>query len=192
MDWEREEVEKPCIVQLKKLGWAHIEGNLDDPTVTDRTCFAEVIQASVLGAQLRALNPGPDGLPWLDDARLSEAVAAITRLGTHKLMEANAKATQLLIDGLTVEGLPGWDGRRGQTIRYIDWDRPANNRFTVVNQYRVDCPPGFNRAKAFIVPDLVLLVRPAAGGDRVQKPIHPRTPGRSRGPTAPLQQPTPR
>jgi type I restriction enzyme R subunit len=36
-----------------------------------------------------------------------------------------------LIRGLTVEGLPGWDGGRGQTIRYIDWDTPANNRFTV-------------------------------------------------------------
>lgn len=85
-------------------------------------------------------------------------MAAITRLGTHKLMEANQKATELLIKGLTVEGVPGWDGGRGQTIRYIDWDTPANNRFTVVNQYRVDCPPGFNSGKAFIVPDLVLLV----------------------------------
>ena len=112
----------------------------------------------MLRERLRALNPGPDGQPWLDDARLSEAVAAITRLGTHKLMEANQKATELLIKGLTVEGLPGWDGGRGQTIRYIDWDTPANNRFTVVNQYRVDCPPGFNSGKAFIVPDLVLLV----------------------------------
>ena len=28
----------------------------------------------------------------------------------------------------------------------------------MVNQYRVDCPPGFSSAKAFIVPDLVLLV----------------------------------
>src|SRR5690606_3797821 len=73
-------------------------------------------------------------------------------------MEANQKATELLIKGLTVEGLPGWDGGRGQTIRYIDWDMPANNRFTVVNQYRVDCPPGYNSGKAFIVPDLVLLV----------------------------------
>ena len=62
------------------------------------------------------------------------------------------------IESLAVEGLLGWDGGRGQTIRYIDWDTPANNRFTVINQYRVDCPPGFTRGKAFIVPDLVLLV----------------------------------
>ncbi|MGK2285094.1 type I restriction endonuclease subunit R [Pedomonas sp. V897] len=156
--WELEDVEKRFVAQLEGLGWVRVEGSLDDPKVTGRSSFSEVIQEGVLRERLRALNPGPDGQPWLDDARLSEAVSAITRLGTHKLMEANQKATELLIKGLTVEGLPGWDGGRGQTIRYIDWDMPANNRFTVVNQYRVDCPPGYNSGKAFIVPDLVLLV----------------------------------
>ncbi|MFM4959685.1 type I restriction endonuclease subunit R [Aeromonas caviae] len=158
MGWELEDVEKPFVAQLQALGWSHIEGSIDDPAVTGRTSFAEVIQEELLREQLRALNLGPDGAPWLDEARLLEAVAAITKLGTHKLMEANEKATALLIRGLTVEGLPGWDGGRGQTIHFIDWDTPANNRFTVVNQYRVDCPPGFNSAKQFIVPDLVLLV----------------------------------
>ncbi|MFM5111320.1 type I restriction endonuclease subunit R [Aeromonas caviae] len=158
MGWELEEVEKPFVAQLQALGWLHIEGSIDDPAVTGRTNFAEVIQEELLREQLRALNLGPDGAPWLDDARLTEAVSAITRLGTLKLMEANEKATSLLIRGLTVEGLPGWDGGRGQTIRFIDWDTPENNSFTVINQYRVDCPPGFNSAKQFIVPDLVLLV----------------------------------
>lgn len=158
MGWELDDVEKPFAAQLVALGWTHVEGSLDDPAVTGRTRFTEAVQEGVLREQLRALNPGPDGRPWLDDARLSEAVAAVTRPGTHKLMEANEKATELLVKGLTVEGLPGWDGGRGQTIRYIDWDRPENNRFTVVNQYRVDCPPGYNSGKAFIVPDLVLLV----------------------------------
>ncbi|BAK75892.1 type I restriction-modification system restriction subunit [Pseudogulbenkiania sp. NH8B] len=158
MGWELDDVEKPFVAQLQALGWAYNAGSLDDPAVTGRTSFAEVIQEGLLREQLRALNPGADGVPWLDEARLSEAVAAITRLGTHKLLEANEKATTLLIRGLTVDGLPGWDGGRGQTIRYIDWDTPSNNRFTVINQYRVDCPPGFNSAKQFIVPDLVLLV----------------------------------
>lgn len=158
MGWELEDAEKPFVAQLQSLGWEPIEGSLDDSSVTGRTSFAEVIQEGLLREQLCALNLGPDGAPWLDEARLSEAVTSITRLGTHKLMEANEKATALLIRGLTVDGLPGWDGGRGQTIRYIDWETPANNRFTVVNQYRVDCPPGFNSGKAFIVPDLVLLV----------------------------------
>jgi len=158
MGWELDDVEKPFVAQLQALGWAYNAGSLDDPAVTGRASFAEVIQERLLREQLRALNLGPDGAPWLDEARRSEAVSAITRLGTHKLMEANEKATALLIRGLTVDGLPGWDGGRGQTIRFIDWETPANNRFTVINQYRVDCPPGFNSGKAFIVPDLVLLV----------------------------------
>jgi type I restriction enzyme R subunit len=158
MGWELEDVEKPLVAQLQALGWTPVAGSLDDPAATGRTSFTEVIQERVLREQLRALNPGPDGLPWLDDARLSEAVAAITRLPGSRLMEANEKATRLLLKGLTVEGVPGWDGGRGQTIRYIDWDTPANNRFTVVHQYRVDGPRGFDAAKAFIVPDVVLLV----------------------------------
>jgi type I restriction enzyme R subunit len=158
MGWEDKDVERPFVAQLLALGWTHVEGDLDDPQVTGRGSFAEVIQEGVLRERLRALNPGPDGQPWLDDGRISEAVAAITRPGTHKLMETNERVTDLLITGVTVEGLPGWDGGRGQTICYIDWESPASNRFTVVNQYRADCPPGFNGAKAFIVPDLVLLV----------------------------------
>ena len=158
MEWELADVEKPFAAQLQALGWTHLEGSLDDPKVTGRTSFAQVIQEEVLRCQLRALNLGPGGAPWLDEGRLNEAVAAITHLGTHRLMEANEKATGLLIRGLSVEGLPGWEGGRGQTIRYIDWETPANNRFTVINQFRVDCPPGFNSAKQFIVPDLVLLV----------------------------------
>lgn len=158
MGWELEDVERPFVAQLQALGWQHIAGNLDDPAATGRSSFAQVVQEDVLRQQLQALNPGPDGQPWLDDVRLAEAVAAVTRLGTHRLIEANQQATTRLIDGLTVAGLPGWLGGRGQTLRYIDWDTPANNQFTVVNQYRVDCPPGFNSAKAFIVPDLVLLV----------------------------------
>jgi type I restriction enzyme R subunit len=158
MGWELNDVEQPFVAQLQALGWTHITGSLDNPAVTGRASFTEVIQEGLLRTQLLALNRSPDGQAWLDEARLSEAVAAITRLGTHRLMEANEKATALLIRGLTVDGLPGWDGGRGQTLRYIDWDTPANNRFTVVSQYRVDCPPGFNSGKAFVVPDLVLLV----------------------------------
>jgi len=157
MGWELEDVEKPFVAQLEGLGWTHIEGSIDDPAVTGRGSFAEVVQEAVLRERLRAINLR-GGEPWLDDTRLAEAVAAITRLGAAKLMEANQKATELLLKGITVDGLPGWDGGRGQTIHYIDWDTPANNRFTVVNQYRVDCPPDYDSGKKFIVPDLVLLV----------------------------------
>lgn len=157
MGWELEDVEKPFVAQLQGLGWTHIEGSIDDPAVTGRGSFVEVVQEAVLRERLRAINLRA-GKPWLNDERIAEAVAAITRLGTAKLMEANQKATELLLKGITVDGLPGWDGGRGQTIQFIDWDNLASNCFTVVNQYRVDCPPGYDSGKKFIIPDLVLLV----------------------------------
>jgi type I restriction enzyme R subunit len=161
MGWELEDVEKPFVAQLQSLGWDYIDGCIDDPRNTGRGSFAEVIQESVLRKKLAEINLREvDGqrVPWLDDARLSEAVAAITRISRPKLIEANKAATELLLLGITVDGLLGWDSERGHTIQYIDWETPENNQFTVVNQYRVDCPPGYNSGKAFIVPDLVLLV----------------------------------
>ena len=155
MGWELETVEKPFVEQLVTMGWHHVEGDLDAPTSTGRSNFSEVIQDATLRRQLLALNLY-EGQPWLDDERLSQAVGALTRVPAHRLMEANRTATDLLLGGITVEGLPGWDGGRGQTLHYIDWQHPERNEFTVVNQYRVDCLPGYS--KAFIVPDLVLLV----------------------------------
>jgi type I restriction enzyme R subunit len=157
MGWELSEVEKPFVAQLMGMGWRHIEGDVDDPAVTGRASFAQVVQESILRAKLAELNTR-DGRPWLDDERISQAVSAITRIGAAKLMEANQIATELLLKGITVDGLPDWDGGRGQTIQYIDWTHPDRNQFTVINQYRVDCPPGYNSGKAFIIPDLVLLV----------------------------------
>ncbi len=157
MGWELDEVERPLVEQLIGLGWRYAAGTLDDPAQTERAAFSEVVQEGVLRRQLRALNLH-DGQPWLDDERISQVVGALTRIPAHRLMEANRIATELLLGGTTVEGQPGWDGGRSQNINYIDWDHPERNEFVVVNQYRVDCPPGFNRGKAFIVPDLVLLV----------------------------------
>jgi type I restriction enzyme R subunit len=161
MDWELDEVERPFVEQLTAMGWRHVVGDLDQPVNTGRASFAEVVQEATLRRQLGALNVcnvGGVAQPWLDDERLTQAVGAITRIPAHRLMEANRTATELLHGGITVDGLPGWDGGRAQTIHYIDWDHPERNEFTVVNQYRVDCLPGFNRGKAFIVADLVLLV----------------------------------
>lgn len=157
MGWELDDVETPFVAQLQGLNWKHTEGSLDDPGVTDRSAFSEVIQRAVLGERLRTINLR-EGQPWLDEPRIAEALAAITRVGAGKLIEANQTVTELLLKGITVDGLPGWEGGRGQTIQYIDWDTPANNHFNVINQFRVDCPPGYNSGKKFIVPDLVLLV----------------------------------
>ncbi|SNR67615.1 type I restriction endonuclease subunit R [Paracoccus sediminis] len=158
MGHEYDDVELPFLNQCRAMGWQVQEGSKDDPSLTGRSTFRDTIAEATLRERLHAINPGPDGQPWLDDARLSEAVSALTRHGHRGLMEANQAVTELLLRGLTVEGLPGWDGGRGQTIRYIDWDDVGANTFTIANQFRVDCPPGHDVGKGFIIPDLVLLV----------------------------------
>ena len=131
MSWELSEVEKPFVAQLVGMGWRHIEGDIDDPAVTGRARFAQVVQESALRAKLMELNTR-DGQPWLDDERISQAVNAITRIGAAKLMEANRIATDLLPKGITVNGRPDWDGGRGQTIQYLDWAHLDRNQFTVI------------------------------------------------------------
>lgn len=154
---EYTDVERPFIEQLKGLGWNYIEGSPDDPAVTHRHSFSQVILEDVLRRQLRRINRR-DGQPWLDEGRISQALHALTRVPHAKLMEANHYATDLLLNGLAVDGVPDWDGARGQTVHYIDWATPENNQFTVINQFKVKCPPGHDTVKGHIIPDLVLFV----------------------------------
>jgi type I restriction enzyme, R subunit len=151
---ELTQVELPLIEQLKTMGWAYLPGSIDDPSATERTGFREVLLQDRLRHALRRINLAPDGEPWLDASRVAQAVNALEHISAVRLLEANERVTELLLSGTQVEGLPGWDDGREQTVRYIDWDRPENNDFLAINQFRVD-PPGDRR---FSVPDVVLFV----------------------------------
>ena len=148
-------VESPFIDQLVRMGWKTVTGSLDHPSATGRKGFREVLIRSDLRDAIQRINQR-DGKPWLDEARISQAVSALERITAPKLMEANQQATELLLKGIAVDGLPDWDQGRSRTVHYVDWEHPENNTFTVMNQFRVDCPGGM--AKDFIVPDLVLFV----------------------------------
>lgn len=62
----------------------------------------------------------------------------------------------MLLDGITVEGLPGWDGGRDQRVRFIDWRHRERNDFVVVSQFRVNIPG--TQGRGYVVPDEVLFV----------------------------------
>lgn len=148
-------VESPFIDQLISMGWKFVTGNLDFPSATGRESFREVLIKPDLRKAIKRINLR-DGKPWLDEARISQAVSALERIASPKLMEANQQATDLLLKGVAVEGLADWDQGRSKTVHFIDWEHPENNTFTVMNQFRVDCPGGM--AKECVVPDLVLFV----------------------------------
>ncbi|RFU41387.1 type I restriction endonuclease subunit R [Actinomadura logoneensis] len=158
---EYTEVEAPLIEQLVGMGWEHVPrasaGSFDPRggQAPIRESFTDVLLRERLRAALLKINLGPDGAPWLDDARIDQAVAALERLGAPSLLEANEKATALLIDGVQVPGPDGGNGR-ARTVHFIDWTNWERNDFTVVSQFRVDVPG--TQGRKHIVPDVVLFV----------------------------------
>ncbi|WP_248959358.1 type I restriction endonuclease subunit R [Sphaerisporangium perillae] len=162
---EYSEVEAPLINQFKKMGWTHLPGAevgalaVLDPERSERGSFDEVFLERRLRAAIHRINLGPDGKPWLDEHRISQAVNALRRPGPSSLLEANQKATERLINGIPIAGLDGWNQGRDQQIHFIDWHPaglPAND-FTVVSQFRVNIP-GKHGPKNYVVLDLVLFV----------------------------------
>ena len=151
--WEYELVEKPFCQQLRAMGWDWIEGDPDLPETTERTSSREVILRGRLAAALRKINLR-DGQPWLDDARIDKAINDLERAAGHRLMEVNQSATQLLLKGAVADGLPGWDNGRPQPLRYIDFDRPSENDFLVINQFKVELTSG----RGHVIPDAVCFV----------------------------------
>jgi type I restriction enzyme R subunit len=149
------EVEQPFLDQLAGMGWKIITGSLDHPSVTGRESFRDVFILDDLKRALKRINLR-DGNPWLDDARAAQAAAALERITALRLMEANQEATELLLRGTSVEGLPDWDQGRPQTVHFIDWDHTENNVFTAINQFKVDCPGGLS--KGSIRPDITLFI----------------------------------
>lgn len=152
---ELSEVERPFLNQLVSMGWKVVTGSVDHPSVTGRDSFREVLIKDDLAKALKRINLR-DGKPWLDEARISQAIGALERIGHARLMEANQEATKLLLEGVTVEGLPDWDQGRDKTVHFIDWDHPQRNTFTAVNQFKVDCPGGM--AKGSVRPDVALFI----------------------------------
>ncbi|MCY4368755.1 MAG: type I restriction endonuclease subunit R [bacterium] len=139
-EWEL--VERPLLKHLASLGWETLvwsERQLTDNVarMSDRDVLLEQRLRSALGK----INLGPAGEQWLDETRIKAAIAELGAMpaGT-KLLEANRLSTDLLLGGVTVEGLEGWDGGRDQTINYIDWDDWSANDSLAVSQFPVATP----------------------------------------------------
>lgn len=151
---EKTYVEIPFIVQLKQMGWNHIEGDIDVPYLTERESFRDVLLTSRLRAALKKINLDDSGNPWLDDERAGQVISRLERISAPKLMEANKQAFDLIVQGVEVGG--GADAHQGRekTASVIDFEHPERNDFLAVDQFRVDVPG----KKSFITPDIVLFV----------------------------------
>ncbi|MEG4629368.1 HsdR family type I site-specific deoxyribonuclease [Microcoleus sp. AR_TQ3_B6] len=147
--------EKPTIDELIGMGWQYIEGSWDNPQVSDRENFKQVLIINRLKAAIKRINLDENGNEWLDETQVNAAASQLERLASPRLMEANQAATELLLKGTVVEGPEGKD----VTVNFIEFDREHlhRNEFLVINQYRVN-PPWAVGGGGFIVPDIVLFV----------------------------------
>ncbi|WYL93078.1 MAG: HsdR family type I site-specific deoxyribonuclease [Gloeotrichia echinulata IR180] len=148
-------VEKPTIEQLISMGWQYIEGSWENPAVTERDNFKQILLTQRLKAAIKRINLDENGNPWLDDIQVQTAVSQLERLGANRLMEANQAATELLLKGTTILGQDG----KQHTVHFIEFNLEylRRNDFLVINQYRVD-PLWATGNRGYIVPDIVLFV----------------------------------
>jgi type I restriction enzyme R subunit len=149
---EVEKVELPAIEQLTRLGWIYVPGAdlapvlpVDGAPLGERGYYRDVVLPKRLEAAVLRLNP------WISNENLRKVVREFTHPNHAGLMEYNQSIYDLLVNYLSVEQDLG-AGRKGQTIKVIDFDNPENNEFLCTNQFKVE---GINQN---IIPDIVCFV----------------------------------
>jgi type I restriction enzyme R subunit len=141
--WNEENLsENPAVRQLEALGYSFVSA---DVLEAERESLKDVVLAKRLAKALKRLNP------WLSDDNVAKAVRAVTHVPATSLIEASEKLYTILTYGTSLEQDRG-DGKKGQTVRFLDFDKPKNNEFLVTRQYRVQ------GAKKQIRPDIVVFV----------------------------------
>ena len=148
---EFNKVEAPAIAQLVQLGWTYIQGKQLSPDyacadgIPERTYLRDVVLVKRLEAAIKRINP------WISDDNLRKVSREVTHPNFAALMEYNHAFYQTMVNYLSVEQDLG-KGRKGQTVKLVDFETPSNNEFLCTNQFKVE---GANQS---IIPDIVCFV----------------------------------
>ena len=143
---ERKLVEAPALDQLKGLGWSHLDGTTLVPgTSNHRSSFKDVVLTPNLEQAIQRINP------WISEDNLRKVVREVTLIQTSTLMESNKWFWERLTQYFSVDQDLG-SGRRGQTLKLIDFDNLQNNEFLCVDQFKIQGP------SQNIIPDILLFV----------------------------------
>jgi type I restriction enzyme, R subunit len=146
---ERNHVEKPFLDQLHGLGWEVLDLEMkQQPAQTYRENFTQVVMLPVLREQLQIINP------WLEEDQIEEVAKRLTAsFPSNNLIENNRYIFNLLQENTSVAE-NRQTGAKSPTVKYIDFDRPQNNRFIAVCQFKVRIPG----TEYHIIPDIVLFL----------------------------------
>lgn len=142
------EVEEAALQWFGEIGYEVLYGPEIEPDGAhpERTDYADPLLHGRLRAALSRINPG------LPREAVNEAYRKLTALASPSLIENNQTFHRYLTDGITVEYRNADGAIRHGIARVIDCDNPANNDWTVVNQFTVKGP---NRPRR---PDIAVFV----------------------------------
>ena len=137
------DIEKWVLELLEKQGYVYLS---PDEQEMERPDLSEVVLRGRLEQAVARLNPSVSAEAQAD------AVKKVLGLAPQHLVESNEAFQQMLTDGVSVEVVSEHGGTRGEVVRLIDFDNPANNDLVVANQFTV---PYDHTSKR---PDVALLV----------------------------------
>jgi len=126
-------VEDALLRQMSQLGYTQLTNNEAGPDGSnpERKAYSEVILLQRLEVAINLLNPH---IP--DDAR-QDALKKIMANEMPSLIEENRRLHRHLVEGIDVE-FYAEDGRiRGDKVRLIDFNDPAQNDWVVFKQFTV-------------------------------------------------------
>ena len=125
-------VEKPALDQLQEdKNWSYKDGRELAPDISDiRSSLKEVVLIPNLEESIQRINP------WISEENLRKIIRDITVIQTSTLMEANKWLWERLTQYFSVEQDLG-KGRRGQTVKLIDFEDIEKNEFLCVNQFKI-------------------------------------------------------
>lgn len=132
-------VEKPALDVFDRLGYNYIDGRKLNKEPQ------QFFLLDILKRKLQEINP------WLDEIGLNKAVREITVVQAASLIEANEMLYYKLVNYTSVKQDLGF-GKKSHTVKFIDFDEPEKNDFTVVNQLYI------KNNDFTIIPDLVVFV----------------------------------
>jgi len=145
--WTEEELaEKRAIALFRSLGYEYKNGRDEigpDCAVPERENYNEVYLKDRLRTAIKRFNP------WINERNLQQAIKKITRVSAINTMRANSTIHERLVRHISVKQDLG-EGKKGQTVKYIDYENPENNDFLVVNQLKFAGP------EENIIPDLLV------------------------------------
>ncbi len=139
--------EQAALDWFEELGYERVFGPdiAPDGPEQERESYKQVVLADRLMTALVRLNP------HIPAAVLEDAARQVIHGNVAGLMQANRQFHRWLTDGVPVE--INQDGETlGDFVRLIDFARPDNNEWLVVNQYSIEGPKHTRR------PDIVVFV----------------------------------